>query len=406
LRILLLTCHFEPSDPASERWAHLSRHLQDQGLSLVLLGVQVGRALDAAALGQAQRLHGQQAFDVVISSGPPISAHLTGQAFSRTAGIAWVADWPEPFALESHKILGWFDCQLEAKLLRAADQVLVSSEALAHKYRAFRGDRVTSLLVVRNGFDRTELRSSHQRDKRERLRIVCSQATDFNPVPFLETLQARANLRESLEVVFTRTSAQVTGLVEEFELDDCVHCLNASESETVALEGSADVLLSFGLNSAFRSPVGLARVLARQRPVLHVFESASDPSFEVLADTPHLPSQNNRFALTAALETAIQGDWIMPSEASSRSSVQQHCWDAIAQTLGGFVCLAGSGRAVSDRASPDRANSNRANSNRANSNRSNPDRAESIWSEPELTGSSTVAAGLARQTISGVTAKI
>jgi hypothetical protein len=154
--------------------------------------------------------------------------------------------------------------------------------------------------------------------------------------------------------------------------------------------------LSFGLNSAFRSPVGLARVLARQRPVLHVFESASDPSFEVLADTPHLSSQNNRFALTAALETAIQGDWVMPSEVSSRSSVQQHCWDAIAQTLGGFVCLAGSGRAVSDRASPDRANSNRAN----------PDRAESIWSEPELTGSSTVAAGLARQTISGVTAKI
>jgi Glycosyl transferase 4-like domain len=391
LRILLLTSKLEPSDPANERWAHLSHHLQDQGLSMVLLKVQAGRALDAVALGQAQALHGQQAFDVVISSGPPIAAHLTAQAFSRTTGIAWVADWPEPFATESHQITGWFDRRFEARLVRAADQVLVSSQALARKYRALRGNRDASLLLVRNGFERSELLAVTVRDKRERLRIVCSQTTDFNPVPFFETLQARTNLRESLEVVFTKASAQVASLVEAFELDDCVHCLTVSDVESVALEGSADVLLSFGLNSAYRSPVGLTRVLARQRPVLHVFESASDPSFEVLADTPHLPSQNNRFALTAALETAIQGDWIMPIEVSSRSSLEQHCWDAIAQTLGGFVCLAGSGRAVSDRTGPDRANSNWA---------------ESTQGDPEMTGSSLVTSGLARQTISGATAKI
>jgi Glycosyl transferase 4-like domain len=396
LRILLLTCHFEPSDPASERWAHLSRHLQDQGLGLVLLEVQAGRALDAVALGQAQRMHGQRAFDVVISSGAPVSAHLTGQAFSRTTGIAWVADWPEPFALESHQITGWFDRRFEARLVRAADQVLVSSQALARKYRALRGNRDASLLLVRNGFERDELRSSHRRAECERLRIVCSQTSNFNPLPFLETLQARTNLRESLEVIFTMASAQVIGLVEAFELDDCVHCLAASDVESVALEGSADALLSFGLNSAYRSPMGLARVLARQRPFLHVFENVLDPSFEVLADTPHLSSQNNRFALTAALETAIQGDWVMPGEVSGLPSVRRHCWDVIAQTLGGFVCLAGSGRASSDRASSGRASSDRASS----------DRASSGQISPEMTGSSTVTTGLSHQKISSATAKI
>jgi Glycosyl transferase 4-like domain len=346
LRILLLTSKLEPSNPANERWVQLSGSFRDHGLSLVSVNVQAGRKLDSLALRQAQDLHAQQAFDLVISSGPPFGAHLTAQAFSRTASISWVADWPEPFALESHKILGWFDRQLEVKLLRSADQVLVSSEAVAHKYRTFRGGRDTSLLVVRNGFDRAELRSSNQRATRERLRIVCSQTTHFNPVPFLESLQTRANLRESLEVIFSHASAQVAHLVQEFELEDCVHCLNASESETAALEVSADVLLSFGLNSAYRSPAGLARVLARQRPILHVSENALDPSFEVFEGTPHLPSENNRFALTATLEAAIQGDWVMPNEVSSVLFPEQYCWDAIGRSLIGFVCVAGSDRAV------------------------------------------------------------
>jgi hypothetical protein len=389
LRILLLTCHLEPSDPASERWAHLSHHLQHQGLSLVLLEVQAGRGLDAVSLGQAQDLHGQQAFDVVLSSGPPIAAHLTAQAFSRTAGVAWVADWPEPFALESHKMTGWFHRQFEAKLVRAADQVLVSSEALASDYRAFRGDRDASLLLVRNGFERNELRSVTARGKRERLRLVCPQRLDQEPlnvVPFLETLQARANLRESLEVMFTRTSAQVAQLVEAFELDDCVCCLEASDPESVALEVSADALLSFGLNSAYRSPLALPRMLARQRAILHVFETPCDPSFEVL-HVPHLSSQNNRFALTAALETAIQHDWI----ASNLSPVGQYCWDVIAQALAGFVCLAGSKRAVSDQAGSDRTGSAQIGLAQIGS---------------DSAGSSTVAAGLPHQTVSGMTAKI
>jgi hypothetical protein len=168
----------------------------------------------------------------------------------------------------------------------------------------------------------------------------------LNPVPFLESLQTRTNLRESLEVVFSHASAQVARLVQEFELEDCVHCLDASESETAALEVSADVLLTFGLNSAYRSPTGLARVLARQRPILHVFENTLDPSFEVFEGTPHLPSENNRFALTATLEAAIQGDWVMPNEVSSVLSPEQYCWDAIGRSLIGFVCVAGSDRAV------------------------------------------------------------
>ncbi len=376
MRILLLTSHLEPSDPAGERWAQLSGSVRDQGLSLVLVAVQAGRAFDQGALREAQALHAGQAFDLVISSGPPISAHVTAQAFSRAAQISWVADWTEPFALESPKLTAWLNRRLEAKLVRAADRVLVSSEALARKYRALRGEDNESLLVVRNGFDRNELRTSRNRIKRDRLRIVCSQASNFDAVPFLETLNARVGLSESLEVVFAKASAQLARLVREFELESCVHCLDASDTEAAALEVSADVLLTFGLNSAYRSPSDLARVLARQRPILHVFESALDPSFEVFEGTPHLRSENNRFALTAALEAALQSDWVAASEGSSVFSPEQYCWDAIGHSLVGFVCVAGSA-----------------------------DRARSGSVGADLTGSSAVASEV-RQAVSNVTAKI
>jgi Glycosyl transferase 4-like domain len=367
LRILLLSSQ-EPSDLAGERWSHLSRSFREQGLGLVSVAVQAGRKPDLGALREARALHVQQAFDLVISSGPPISAHMTAQAFSRAARISWVADWVAPL-LESHKMTDWFDRRLEAKLVRAADRVLVSSEALARKYRALRDDHNASLrddhnaslrddhnaslLVVRNGFDRSELRSGGKRIKRDRLRIVCSQASDFDAIPFLETLNARVGLSEALEVVFAKASTELAGLVREFELESCVHCLDTNDTEAAALEVSADVLLTYGLNSAYRTPVGLTRVLARQRPILHVFESALDPSFEVFEGTPHLPSENNRFALTAALEAAAQGDWIVPNEISSVLSPEQYCWDAIAHSLVRFVCVAGSGSVRSGLIGPD-----------------------------------------------------
>jgi hypothetical protein len=360
LRILLLSSHLEPSDPAGERWSHLSRSFREQGLGVVSVAVQAGRKPDPGALREARALHVQQAFDLVISSGPPISAHMTAQAFSRAARISWVADWVAPL-LESHKMTDWFDRHLEAKLVRAADRVLVSSEALARRYRALRGnhnaslrdDHNVSLLVVRNGFDRSELRSGGKRIERDRLRIVCSQASDFDAIPFLETLNARVGLSEALEVVFAKASTELAGLVREFELESCVHCLDTNDTEAAALEVSADVLLTYGLNSAYRTPAGLTRVLARQRPILHVFESALDPSFEVFEGTPHLPSENNRFALTAALEAAAQGDWIVPNEISSVLSPEQYCWDAIAHSLVGFVCVAGSGSVRSGLIGPD-----------------------------------------------------
>jgi hypothetical protein len=379
LRILLLTSHLEPCDPAAERWAQLSSSFRNQGLGLVSVAVQAGRKPDLGALREAQALHRQQAFDLVISSGPPIAAHLTAQAFSRVTRISWVADWVAPL-LESDGVVGWLDRRLEAKLVRAADRVLVSSEALARKYRALRGEGDASLLVVRNGFERSELRSGSHRVKRERLRIVCSQASDFDAIPFLETLNARVGLGESLEVIFAKASAELAGLVREFELESCVHCLDTIDAEAAALEVSADVLLTFGLNSAYRTPRGLTRTLARQRPILHVFGSALDPSFEVLKGTPHLRSENNRFAITAALEAAVQGDWIVPNELLSVFSPEQYCWDAIAHSLVGFVCVAGSGSA-----------------------RSGLVRVDSRG--PDSLGSSAVAAE-GRQAVSGVTAKI
>ena len=375
MRILLLTSHLEPSDPAGERWAQLSGSVRDQGLSLVSVVVQAGRKPDPGALREAQALHVQQAFDLVISSGPPIAAHVTAQAFSRAAQISWVADWVAPL-LESHGMTGWLDRRVEAKLVRAADRVLVPSEALGRKYRALRGEGDASLLVVRNGFDRSEWRTSRNRIKRDHLRIVCSQPSNFDAIPFLETLNARVGLSESLEVVFARASAQLAELVREFELESCVHCLDASDTEAAALEVSADVLLTFGLDSAYRSPSDLARMLARQHPILHVFESALDPSFEVFEGTPHLRSENNRFALTAALEAALQGDWVAASEVSSVFSPEQYCWDAIGHLLVGFVCLAGSA-----------------------------DRARSGSVGADLTGSSAVASEV-RQAVSNVTAKI
>lgn len=93
----------------------------------------------------------------VITTGPPHSLHLIGQALKRSMGVRWVADFRDPWtSIGYHQKLRLLPAaerkhqRLEKEVLQEADQVIATSWATAQEFKEITD---TPVQVITNGYD-------------------------------------------------------------------------------------------------------------------------------------------------------------------------------------------------------------------------------------------------------------
>jgi glycosyltransferase involved in cell wall biosynthesis len=107
----------------------------------------------ASALRSAERA------EVIVTTSPPVSAHIVGYAVARATGRPWVVDFQDPWSLPDYqpwagRFRPWVDARLERAVLQRADRVVATTAWLAeHLAQRGGGERVH---VVSNGFDPEE----------------------------------------------------------------------------------------------------------------------------------------------------------------------------------------------------------------------------------------------------------
>lgn len=96
--------------------------------------------------------------DMVITTGPPHSMHLIGEALKQRCGIAWVADFRDPWSewdiLDKLGVKGWARARhrkLEQRVLQGADLLITVSRSWATDLERLGAKRT---FVLTNGFDR------------------------------------------------------------------------------------------------------------------------------------------------------------------------------------------------------------------------------------------------------------
>lgn len=101
-------------------------------------------------------LHKTDAYDVVISSGPPHSAHLIALGLKNQFGLPWLADFRDPWTgidyFEQLSLSGWAlkkHQRLERKVLQKADAVCTVGKTLAEELGAIAKRKVE---VITNGY--------------------------------------------------------------------------------------------------------------------------------------------------------------------------------------------------------------------------------------------------------------
>jgi glycosyltransferase involved in cell wall biosynthesis len=223
---------------------------------------------------------GAQPFDAVLTSSPPVSAHVAGRKISRRTGAAWIADLRDLWSQDHNSTAPpWrlaMDRRLERKTFRDADALVTVSDPLAGQLRSLHPD--AGVHTILNGFD-PDLAGLPVRltDTFTITHTGTVYQGRRNPAPFLEALAAlldsgRIDRARTRVRMFSREEPWLPGLIERFSLDDVVDMRPwVSWEEALAAQRESQVLLLLHWGGKAEEGVYTGKIfeyLAARRPVL------------------------------------------------------------------------------------------------------------------------------------------
>lgn len=127
--------------------ARLLHRLLPYNEQITWLPAALSHAWPAQAAGPAQ---------AVISTFPPLAAHLAALLFHLRFAVPWIADFRDPLAGNPFRNRPWarpYDRALESLILRCAAAVLLTNDAAAEKLRRRHPEHAAKIHVLWNGFD-------------------------------------------------------------------------------------------------------------------------------------------------------------------------------------------------------------------------------------------------------------
>ena len=108
-----------------------------------------------SALKTGDELLKQEAFDAIISTSAPFTAHIVARELKIKHGIPWLADlrdlWSQNHNYTYSPLRKFFDKRLEIKTLAEADALVTVSSPWAEKLKTLHPDKVVH--TITNGFD-------------------------------------------------------------------------------------------------------------------------------------------------------------------------------------------------------------------------------------------------------------
>ena len=293
-------------------------------------------------------------FDAVISSGPPMSAHLAVLLGRPILRGRWVLDLRDPWCDQSERshvesrFSRWCNRRLEARVIAAADAVTVTTPSYRDLLRQRYPRQSSKIWLILNGYDRPP---THGPASTGRLQLLYAGTLYYNRDPF-PLLRAVRELVDDPEVDRSKVSVRLVGdcdrwndisltdWIEANRLQDCVHVEPWAAPDTVAqLMAEANVLIAFAQGQPLQIPAKMFDYLAARREILLIAEPDSDAAWLARqSDSARIVAPGDEAAMGAALR-ALYRDYVTaprrpqrlaaPLDAFSRRAQNAHFLDLL-----------------------------------------------------------------------------
>ncbi|MCX7983892.1 MAG: glycosyltransferase family 4 protein [Bacteroidetes bacterium] len=221
--------------------------------------------------------------DIIFATAPPQTDFLIGTELKRRFNIPLVVDyrdaWIEyPFKYFPTPLHRWLHVQLEKKVLRAADRVIVThrrvKEALLMRYRFLEYNDIT---ILPQGYDPDDISSRTPQKRSTRRKMVLVHAGTFyggrNPKVFAQALSQALlhypKMRGRIDVRFLgQTRKEDELLIQQLNLQEVVTFYGyVSHRNCVEQLLNADVLW-FVIDNDYQTPGKLYEYFGVRRPIL------------------------------------------------------------------------------------------------------------------------------------------
>lgn len=245
----------------------------------------------------AARLYGfafAKPFDVVISSGPPMSSHLAVLLAKPVLRSRWIMDLRDPWCDQNQRnevesgFSRWLSRWLEARVMNATDAATVTTpgyqELLSQHYPKLKEKIHLVLNGYDNGVEPQPVESGH-------LTLLYAGSLYYNrdPFPLLRSVRELVNRpdveRDKVSVRLVGNchiwnDISISDWVIDNGLQDCIQIEPwVSAAEIGALLAEANVLISFAQGQPMQIPAKMFDYLAARREVLLVTEPHSDTAW-------------------------------------------------------------------------------------------------------------------------------
>lgn len=224
--------------------------------------------------------------NVILSTGPPHSAHLIALVLARLTGIPLVLDFRDPWARDPWARPGlnpWgrqLLPQLEAISVKCAQRVILNTEFMRQEFVEYHsGEDSAKFVAIYNGYDPSELsavplsgsqRSCPRNSDGIRLLHAGSLHEERDPGPLLEALKTLVD--EGVALRFAQCGGnyeRCASYVQRFGLQDFVHAQGQiSHGKLIREVAAADVFVIIQPGTATQVPSKLYEQLMFRKPVL------------------------------------------------------------------------------------------------------------------------------------------
>lgn len=275
----------------------------------------------------------KQAFDTIITTGPPHSLHLIGLELKKDTGIRWIADFRDPWTqIGYHEKLKLTASsrkkheKLEKKVLNAADDILVTSYTTREEFES-KTNRPVHLIT--NGFD-TEIEQQNTEHSEFWISHIGSLLAGRNPENLWLALSELLNENEDFRKKFrlklagrisdsVLESIQAAGLQEFLENKGYI-----SHSEALKLQRQSSVLLLLEINSEETKGIIPGKVfeyLSANKPILAVGPANWDAE-QILKKTlaGSVFQYHEKKAIKTYILSCFRGEVLQPD----RTEIQQY----------------------------------------------------------------------------------
>ena len=234
--------------------------------------------------------------DIIITTGPPHSMHLIGLQLKEKFNIKWIADFRDPWteidyfdqlpltnkSMEKHR-------QLEVKVLKNADKVIVVGKTMANSFKTF----TDKIEVITNGYDTYKLKGNVKLDEQFSLVHIGMLNADRNHTILWKVLQELCNenndFAEDLHLKFIgKLDMNAISDIEKYNLKKCTTLIDyLAHTEVLEHQRSAQVLLLSVNNVASAKGIITGKIfeyLQANRPILAIGPSDGDLA-EIISNT-------------------------------------------------------------------------------------------------------------------------